>query len=99
MGVYLRTSLRAGPFRFNLSRSGIGISVGVPGFRIGTSPRGNYVRLGKSSGYFATTSARARQHGSGMEVAPPRSEEHTSELQSRENLVCRLLLEKKKKIL
>src|SRR5690606_41168154 len=28
---------------------------------------------------------------------PVRSEEHTSELQSRENLVCRLLLEKKKK--
>src|SRR5690606_41714125 len=27
-----------------------------------------------------------------------RSEEHTSELQSRENLVCRLLLEKKKEI-
>src|SRR5690606_40058646 len=27
-----------------------------------------------------------------------RSEEHTSELQSRENLVCRLLLEKKKQI-
>src|SRR6266511_3885829 len=26
----------------------------------------------------------------------PRSEEHTSDLQSRENLVCRLLLEKKK---
>src|SRR5215475_2773324 len=29
-------------------------------------------------------------------VAARRSEEHTSELQSRENLVCRLLLEKKK---
>src|SRR5436309_10973054 len=28
-----------------------------------------------------------------------RSEEHTSELQSRENLVCRLLLEKKKTII
>src|SRR5690606_42061367 len=27
-----------------------------------------------------------------------RSEEHTSELQSRENLVCRLLLEKKKEV-
>src|SRR3712207_6913258 len=27
---------------------------------------------------------------------PPRSEEHTSELQSRQYLVCRLLLEKKK---
>src|SRR5690606_39314859 len=30
-------------------------------------------------------------------AAPGRSEEHTSELQSRENLVCRLLLEKKKR--
>src|SRR5689334_23554604 len=29
--------------------------------------------------------------------APPRSEEHTSELQSQFHLVCRLLLEKKKK--
>src|SRR5690606_16236266 len=29
-----------------------------------------------------------------VEVWQPRSEEHTSELQSRENLVCRLLLEK-----
>src|SRR2546430_9888105 len=28
---------------------------------------------------------------------PARSEEHTSELQSQSNLVCRLLLEKKKK--
>src|SRR5207302_8135272 len=34
----------------------------------------------------------------GRNCAPgARSEEHTSELQSRENLVCRLLLEKKKK--
>src|SRR3712207_7230308 len=30
-------------------------------------------------------------------LAPGRSEEHTSELQSRQYLVCRLLLEKKKK--
>src|SRR2546427_2024990 len=30
-------------------------------------------------------------------TAIPRSEEHTSELQSQSNLVCRLLLEKKKK--
>src|SRR6266536_2048097 len=32
-------------------------------------------------------------------VRPPRSEEHTSELQSRGDLVCRLLLEKKKESL
>src|SRR5436309_11506754 len=33
-----------------------------------------------------------------LDSGEERSEEHTSELQSRENLVCRLLLEKKKKI-
>src|SRR2546422_7002598 len=31
-------------------------------------------------------------------VSPERSEEHTSELQSRLHLVCRLLLEKKKRV-
>src|SRR5436309_6933680 len=44
--------------------------------------------------------ARTRTHGrraDGPCLVRPRSEEHTSELQSRENLVCRLLLEKKKK--
>src|SRR5207302_7047696 len=35
--------------------------------------------------------------GGSRRVLGVRSEEHTSELQSRENLVCRLLLEKKKK--
>src|SRR5436309_4362181 len=38
--------------------------------------------------------ARRRTHAGALRL---RSEEHTSELQSRENLVCRLLLEKKKK--
>src|SRR2546430_12602728 len=32
----------------------------------------------------------------GRRICRPRSEEHTSELQSQSNLVCRLLLEKKK---
>src|SRR3712207_8298864 len=36
-----------------------------------------------------------RRHDRGA-LAPLRSEEHTSELQSRQYLVCRLLLEKKK---
>src|SRR2546430_7475687 len=43
---------------------------------------------------------RARSGGRDRVPAPPRagrSEEHTSELQSQSNLVCRLLLEKKKK--
>src|SRR5690554_7680917 len=41
----------------------------------------------------AATLAVVEPYGSGI-----RSEEHTSELQSRPHLVCRLLLEKKKKI-
>src|SRR5690606_40530838 len=55
--------------------------------------------LGESA---PTTTARAAKMSCGTTVrccgsaASKRSEEHTSELQSRENLVCRLLLEKKK---
>src|SRR5690606_41804872 len=47
----------------------------------------------------ADPARRAARRGAGMKRQPIdryRSEEHTSELQSRENLVCRLLLEKKK---
>src|SRR5690606_40286307 len=42
-------------------------------------------------------SSRLTTQKSGSSATSTRSEEHTSELQSRENLVCRLLLEKKKK--
>src|SRR5204862_4977752 len=48
----------------------------------------------------ATLVARMRSRSVSHEYAPcaaKRSEEHTSELQSRRDLVCRLLLEKKKK--
>src|SRR5688572_32155391 len=38
-----------------------------------------------------------RGRGASGDRLPYRSEEHTSELQSQSNLVCRLLLEKKKK--
>src|SRR5688572_31394047 len=39
----------------------------------------------------------AMRHGFAARATDRRSEEHTSELQSQSNLVCRLLLEKKKK--
>src|SRR5256885_12799848 len=41
---------------------------------------------------------RSPRHGGAGDAPAHRSEEHTSELQSPCNLVCRLLLEKKKKI-
>src|SRR5690606_41361959 len=44
----------------------------------------------------ACSCCRTSWPGTGAGNEPRRSEEHTSELQSRENLVCRLLLEKKK---
>src|SRR3712207_9434381 len=42
------------------------------------------------------TPKRSARNATSARVAAPRSEEHTSELQSRQYLVCRLLLEKKK---
>ena len=35
MGFYLRKSVSVGPFRFNLSGSGVGVSAGIRGFRVG----------------------------------------------------------------
>src|SRR5215813_14503483 len=51
---------------------------------------------GPARRWWPRCSRRTRSAGSPWPPAP-RSEEHTSELQSRPHLVCRLLLEKKKK--
>lgn len=52
---YLRKSIKAGPFRMNLSKSGIGVSAGIPGLRIGTGPRGSYVRMGVGGVQYRST--------------------------------------------
>src|SRR6266496_5420648 len=52
---------------------------------------------GARHGHHRRCDAPCDAKGSDVELHPPRSEEHTSELQSRRDLVCRLLLEKKKK--
>src|SRR5690349_23956255 len=49
-------------------------------------------------GASAALAARGRSQSGARENGAGRSEEHTSELQSRRDLVCRLLLEKKKNI-
>src|SRR2546422_1493616 len=60
-----------------------------------------YTTLFQSAGAGACAGPRApsrARRGAAADLArAPRSEEHTSELQSRLHLVCRLLLEKKKK--
>ena len=54
MSVYFRKSLKMGPLRFNLSKRGVGMSVGVKGVRIGTRAggRGTYVSGGRQGVYF-----------------------------------------------
>src|SRR5690606_40829463 len=66
---------------------------GAGGGRSAGSGRGQgAARQGRGAGRRAVRHRRDRA----ARHAAQRSEEHTSELQSRENLVCRLLLEKKK---
>src|SRR6267143_3057741 len=54
-------------------------------------------RRGRRPGGSGCRARRRPSPGRPSRVPPPRSEEHTSELQSQFHLVCRLLLEKKKK--
>src|SRR5690606_30488103 len=67
---------------------------------IGYDHNGNILALDRN-GLFRHTMGEAPEYGITDQLSyhykgNQRSEEHTSELQSRENLVCRLLLEKKK---
>lgn len=72
MGFYIRKSKKVGPFRFNLSKSGIGTSVGVRGFRVGTGPRGTYVHAGRNGLYYRANmgNRQARQQQSAQLIAP-----------------------------
>lgn len=55
MGLYIRKSVRVGPFKFNLSKSGIGVSAGIKGLRVGTGPKGNYIHMGRGGFYYRQT--------------------------------------------
>jgi len=70
MPFYLRQRLRIGPFRFNLSKSGVGVSAGVKGFRVGTGPRGHYVHAGTGSLVYRKTLS-PRRAGTPRPPPPP----------------------------
>lgn len=61
MPFYLRKAISVGPFRFNLSKSGVGVSAGVKGLRFGAGPRGNYVHMGRGGLYYRATLPSAGQ--------------------------------------
>ena len=71
MGFYLRKSLTVGPLRFNLSTSGVGVSAGVKGFRVGTGPRGNYIHMGRGGVYFRTSLPVQRSPGEALTPTQP----------------------------
>lgn len=53
MGWFLRKSIRLGPLRLNLSKRGVGGSVGVTGLRTGVDASGKpYVAGGRGGIYF-----------------------------------------------
>ncbi len=52
MGFFLRKSFSAGPIRLNLSKSGLGVSAGVTGARLGINKNGAYVHGGRHGLYF-----------------------------------------------
>lgn len=52
MGWYIRKSFSIGPFRLNLSKSGIGYSFGTRGARVGVGPKGQYVHMGLGGVYY-----------------------------------------------
>lgn len=55
MPFYIKKSVSVGLFRFNLSKSGIGISAGVKGLRVGTGPRGHYIHAGRGGLYYRSS--------------------------------------------
>src|SRR5690349_21969199 len=93
----LRRPPRAPLFPYTtLFRSGGGRTLGVAPERLGRWLDGVADRHGAFTEVALEGHLRTRRAGRRRRRAS-RSEEHTSELQSRRDLVCRLLLEKKKK--
>ena len=81
MGFYMRKSINFGGVRFNFSKLGIGASVGVKGFRIGTSPRGNYIHMGRNGIYYRAALGKKKTklpaqptHPTQQSITPPNAE-------------------------
>jgi len=56
VGFYIRKGFNFGPLRLNLSRSGLGASVGVKGARLGITARGDtYIHAGQGGLYYRQT--------------------------------------------
>jgi len=52
MGLFIRKSKKIGPFRLNLSKSGLGVSAGITGARVSVGPSGTFVHMGRGGLYY-----------------------------------------------
>lgn len=52
MGLFFKKSKKNGPFRLNLSTSGLGISAGIPGAKVSIGSTGTFVHLGRNGIYY-----------------------------------------------
>lgn len=77
MGFYIRKAISVGPFRFNLSKSGVGVSAGVRGLRFGTGPRGNYVHMGRDGLYYRKTLPSGSRNDQVAHDKPELQQSHT----------------------
>lgn len=56
MGVFFKKSINLGVLRINFSKSGVGFSFGIPGFRIVKPAKGKiYLQAGKKGLYYRKT--------------------------------------------
>ena len=49
MGFFIRKGINFGPVRVNFSKSGVGVSLGTKGLRLGAGPKGAYVQGDRKS--------------------------------------------------
>lgn len=52
LGLFLKKIIKLGFFNINLSNTGIGVSLGINGFRISRNSKGTYINIGKNGFYY-----------------------------------------------
>src|ERR1700722_8662024 len=75
MGFFFRKAVRYGPIRLNFSKSGVGASVGVKGFRVTAPARGTTYVTASSHGFYYRQPLSVRP---GARPEPPRAEPQPS---------------------
>lgn len=68
MGWYLKKSFAIGPLRLNLSKSGLGASVGVKGLRVSTGPKGARLNAGREGLYYRASLNSQPKHPIGSQL-------------------------------